>query len=209
MSFPNDLEKLTIHNLDEGNVVTVLFNPNMYAIQSGNTWTEQKRVGQTPELQFTAQNLRQITLDLFVDTYEQKTDVRDITQSIAQLLLIDPSLKRPPLLQLVWGGVNTVGGLPAQSVLVSLQQQFILFNRQGVPVRAKLSTTFKEVTQLAPNALLVPDQRYLTQPGDTLSGIAARFRRDDRLWRDIARRNGIDNPRLVPTGRRFAIPPPP
>jgi hypothetical protein len=142
--FPYDLEKLLIDNLDTGDQISVLFNPTQYSIDDGNAWKEQERTGKKPELQFTAQKLRSISMELFVDSYETKTDVRQYTDQIAELLIVSFDTShggRPPLLQLSWGGFNTTSGFPAKCVLESLKLQFVLFNREGVPVRAKLNTT--------------------------------------------------------------------
>src|SRR5947208_2368452 len=43
--------------------------------------------------------------------------------------------------------------------------------------------------------------------GDTLATIAARVYEDPMLWRPIALRNGIDDPRALATATRLAVPP--
>jgi nucleoid-associated protein YgaU len=45
--------------------------------------------------------------------------------------------------------------------------------------------------------------------GETLSGLAAKYYRDWRLWRVIADRNGIVDARRVTPGTRLLIPPRP
>jgi hypothetical protein len=213
--FPNDLEKLLIENLDTGDQIPVLFNPTQYSIDDGNAWKEQERTGKKPELQFTAQKLRAISMELFVDSYETKTDVRQYTDQIAALLIVSFDTSnggRPPLLQLNWGGFNTTSGFPAKCVLESLKLQFVLFNREGVPVRAKLNTSFKEYVDLDeeekanPSQNSFPDQIHTVNPGDALSNLAWSFWKKPELWRLIARANDIDNPRLLTPGRRLNIP---
>jgi nucleoid-associated protein YgaU len=42
--------------------------------------------------------------------------------------------------------------------------------------------------------------------GDTLSGIAGMFYKDPRLWRPIAQRNDVENPRDLQPGQVLTIP---
>lgn len=42
---------------------------------------------------------------------------------------------------------------------------------------------------------------------DTLSGLAQQYLGDWRLWREIAQRNGVSDPRRIPTGTVLLIPP--
>jgi nucleoid-associated protein YgaU len=42
--------------------------------------------------------------------------------------------------------------------------------------------------------------------GESLSGIAAQVYGNPELWRPIALRNGIDDPRSLPSGLRLVIP---
>jgi hypothetical protein len=79
-------EKLFIFNLDTGDVIDVLFNPTEYTVEESNSWEEQARERQKPELQFTSQSLKKVSMELFFDTYEQKIDVRTHTNKIARLL---------------------------------------------------------------------------------------------------------------------------
>src|SRR5947207_3438113 len=49
-------------------------------------------------------------------------------------------------------------------------------------------------------------QRYVVNQGETLAGIAARVYHNPALWRPIALRNGIDNPRRLVVGQRLLVP---
>lgn len=55
-------------------------------------------------------------------------------------------------------------------------------------------------------AVAIPEgaggQSYTVQPGDTLSGIAARFGTD---WQALARQNGLDNPHLIYPGQQINL----
>jgi len=54
----------------------------------------------------------------------------------------------------------------------------------------------------------VPDEWYMVQAGDTLSGIALKFYGDGTRdsYMKIARANGLDNPDLIPVGQKLQIP---
>jgi len=49
-------------------------------------------------------------------------------------------------------------------------------------------------------------QVYITQPGDTLSGIAQRFYGDGNKYHQIASASGISNPDLIHPGQVLTIP---
>src|SRR5262245_17405938 len=111
-----EFTKLKIKNLDKNpsEEFDVLFNPTEYSIEASNTWKEQERLRTKPELQFTGQALKKLTMDLFFDTYEQKEDVRQYTGKITQLLVADidtsDKKKRPPRCELSWGAQGNPPG---------------------------------------------------------------------------------------------------
>jgi hypothetical protein len=214
-----EFAKLKIRNLDKNpqEEFDVLFNPTEYSIEASNTWKEQERIRQKPELQFTGQSLKKLTMELFFDTYEQKEDVRQYTGKVSQLLVadIDESTgKRPPRCELSWAQQNPTGSdFPFVGVLESVRQQFVLFLSNGMPVRAKLSVGFKEYipptqqAQKEPGTASFPAQTYTAKAGDTLSAIAGTLWEDPTLWRLLADANTIVNPRLLEPGRVLMVPP--
>ncbi|HEX8475980.1 MAG TPA: LysM peptidoglycan-binding domain-containing protein [Pyrinomonadaceae bacterium] len=213
------LEKLNIKNLDTGEPFSVLFNPTEYSVEESNSWEEQARERQKPELQFTGQTLRRISMELFLDTYERDEDVRAHTGKLSNLLLVTTddgnSGKRPPKIELSWGVAdpnvhNSI--FPFTCILESLRQQFTLFTSKGMPVRAKLSVSFKEYIKPAeqlnqqPQRGSFPVQTYTIRAGDTLSGIAASVWKDPLKWRLLADANRIRNPRLLVPGETLVVP---
>jgi nucleoid-associated protein YgaU len=212
---PGRLEKLKVKNEDTGEEFSVLFNPSEYSIDAAAKWTEQEKRGQKPELQYTGNERKKLAMDLFVDTYEAQTDVREHTVKIANLLVFNKEKHRPPKVTLSWGR-EAPGGpfaeFPFTGVLQSLKQQFTLFLSDGTPVRAKLSTSFLQFSlteeELKKNEAHSADKTktYLVKQGDTVSGIAALFYKDPTQWRHIARANDIVNPRKLQPGTLLIIP---
>lgn len=209
------LEKLQIRNEDTAEDFSVLFNPTEYMIEDSSKWSDQDRMGQKPELHYTGGERKKLTMDLFFDTYESRTDVRNHTWNIAQLLVFNSDVHRPPKVTLNWGGESPGGthaDFPFTGVLESLKQQFVLFLGNGTPVRAKLNVVFLEFTlpeeELEENEPESPDhtKAYVVKSGDTVSGIATMFYGDPRLWRPIALENDIPNPRVLAAGQVLAIP---
>src|SRR5687768_13848801 len=139
---PGALEKLKVKNEDSGEEFSVLFNPSEYSIDAAAKWKEQEKRGQAPELQYTGGERKKLALELFFDTYEQQTDVREHTVKIANLLVFNKEQHRPPKVTLSWGR-EAPGGpfadFPFTCVIESVKQQFTMFMSDGTPVRAKLS----------------------------------------------------------------------
>jgi len=209
------LEKLKILNEDTGEEFFVLFNPSEYTIEDASKWSDQDKMGQKPELHYTGGERKKLSMELFLDTYEERTDVREHTFNISNLLVFDSEVHRPPKVTLSWGPSapgGTHADFPFTGVLESLKQQFILFLSDGTPVRAKLSVSFLEFTlpeeELEENEPHSPDRTkaYVVKTGDTLSGIAWMFYGNPRSWRPIATENNIADPRRLEAGSVLAIP---
>ncbi len=209
------LEKLKLKNEDTGEEFPVLFNPSEYSIDSASKWKEQEKKGQKPEIQYTGADRRKLTLDLFFDTYEAKTDVREHTVKVASLLIFNKEKHRPPKVTLSWGKEAPGGAFadfPFTGVVESLKQQFTMFLSDGTPARAKLSVSLIEFSvteeELKKNEAHSADKTktYLVKHRDTVSGIASMFYGDPTRWRHIANANDIDNPRELEAGRFLVIP---
>lgn len=205
------LTKIQILVKHSGEKLQVLFNPEEYTVNKDNNFASQGIPGLSgPLLQFVNGNMRTLEMELFFDTYDTaaiaKVDVRTETNKIVKLMAIDPELHAPPVLQVSWSS------LQMDCVLARVSQKFILFSEDGTPVRARLTCTFneyidperegKEVSRRTADFTKV----YVPVEGETLSGIAAKVYERAELWRPIAVRNGIDDPRAVVPGQSLVIP---
>ncbi|MCB0165985.1 MAG: LysM peptidoglycan-binding domain-containing protein [Anaerolineae bacterium] len=199
------LEKATITNLNTREAIPVLFNPEEYSLDVGNTFAEIGIPGlKTPPIQYVRGNLRHLRMELFFDTYEQRVDVRRLTGQITTLLDPEAKTQAPPLLLFSWGGLNF------KCVLESVEQRFTMFLDSGAPVRAKLTVSFKEYEpveiEIKRGLFVGPPTVRNIVGGETLSKIAGEVLGDPGAWREIAELNNIDNPRLITPGTLLIIP---
>lgn len=193
--------------------IPVQFNPTEYTLQKGAQIAEINIPGiDSPILQFIRGQNEKLTLELFFDTTDQgmgddATDVRTLTAPMYQLVKIQSNSHALPRVTFRWGSL----AFPA--IVESLQQRFTLFNPQGVPLRATLSTTFREYKtledQISQLNLRTADHysTYDIRARDTLSRIAGIVYHDPSAWRALAAKNpGVDPQRPEP-GTRLLVPP--
>lgn len=202
------LEKAVISNLDTGDDIQVLFNPKEYVIEKKTPWTEVNVFGlDSPPVQFTMGERKRLTMELFFDTSEEKTDVREHTNKIETLMLVNAQEHRPPLLRFSWGNLSF------DCVLEDLVQRFTLFMNDGTPLRAILKVVFKEystaATQLSNTRRESADhtKRMAVREGETLSSLSAREYNDPGKWRVIADANRIEDPENIRSGTIVELPP--
>ncbi|MBW2057783.1 MAG: LysM peptidoglycan-binding domain-containing protein [Deltaproteobacteria bacterium] len=202
-----ELEKATIwyEIKNKKEVVQVLFNPTEYRLNKANQFAEVAIPGLgTPPLQFVRGNARTLSMQLFFDTYEQGSDVREHTQKIMKLLEIHRELHAPPVCHFNWGRLDFAG------VLERADQRFTLFLPDGTPVRATVDVSFKEYCEAQKQAgnLQSADftKRYVVKRGDTLNRIAHQEYGDPGLWRPIAQENRMDDPLALRPGQVLVIP---
>jgi hypothetical protein len=187
--------------------IEVLFNPTNYSVDKANTIAEMAIPGlSAPILQYVHGNTRALSMELFCDTYEEQTDVTEVTSQIYGLLEIDPDTHVAPICDISWGSFSFRG------VLDHVSGKFTLFLSDGTPVRATLSVVFKEYIDVAvlvrENPTHSADHRQAREvrAGDRLSSIAAEEYGDPKKWRPIADANSLDDPTQLEPGRLLVIP---
>ena len=164
---------------------------------------------EAPFLEYSGGNAGILSVELFYDTYEYGTDVRDYTDKISNLLQIDPEIHAPPPLKFIWAMEKRE---PFICVMESVTKRFTMFLQDGTPVRARLTLKLKEFKIKAnerEKTLQSPDKTkiHIVQRGDSLWLIASRVYGNATLWRPIAYRNKIKNPRFLEPGTELIIPP--
>lgn len=205
------LAKLSITPLDGRSAnaqIEALFNPKEYSLSKSVPWNPHASAGlDAPEMQFTTGQGETLNLELFFDTYEKAANVREHTDKLHSLALIDATLHRPPLVIVTWGK------LKFQGVVESIAHRFTMFLEDGTPVRATCTLTLREarsaVQQSQETPLESPDHAKLhaVRRGETLQSIAAKEYDDPGEWRRIADANSIDDPFRLEPGTKLMIPP--
>ena len=202
------LEKAVITNMDTNDEIEVMFNPKEYVLEKKTPWSEINVFGMdSPPVQFTMGERKRLSMELFFDTSEEKTDVRDYTTKIEELMLVNAQEHRPPILRFSWGSLSF------DCVLEDLVQRFTLFSNDGTPLRAICKVVFKEyataATQLSNTRRESADhtKRMALREGETLSSLAAREYNDSSKWRVIADANNIDDPENISAGTIVELPP--
>ncbi|MEE8155490.1 MAG: hypothetical protein V3T53_11110 [Phycisphaerales bacterium] len=201
------LAKATIEIEHTGELLEVMFNPEEYTLNQDNNFASQAIPGLSgPILQFVHGNMRTLDMELFFDTTDQASDVRDETQKIVRLLEIDSDLHAPPVLRVAWAT------LQFRCVLAKAGQQFVKFLEDGRPVRARLTVSFNEFLDADREAQLVNRQTadftkvHVVAEGETLEGLAGVLYENPQMWRAIALDNRIDDPQADLTGQAIRIP---
>jgi hypothetical protein len=202
--------------------VVFMFNPNELTIERTNQYSEKQFPGMpSSTFQFIKGGARTLTMTLFFDTYEKGLDVRVLTDRITGwdsasaggieapkgLMDINSELHTPPICFFVWGSFIF------RCIIESVTKKFTMFLPSGIPVRATLNVTLKEYkddkTQLIEASFESADRTKIwrVKQGDTLWSIAAKEYGDPSLWRPIADKNKIYNPRSLKPGSDLVIPP--
>ena len=211
------LEKATLTKAsDPSHPIKVLFNPEEYTIAREVNYAQAAIPGlSAPLLQFVNGAMQTLQMELLVDTLEEHqaagasagSDVREQTRKVVDLMNVDPKTHAPPIVLFAWGTLTFT------CVLARATQRFIMFRPDGIPVRARLQVTFNEFRNIELEAKEIKretadySKRHTVGQGESLSAIAVAEYNDPALWRPIAIRNGIDEPRDLPFGLELAIPP--
>jgi hypothetical protein len=212
------LEKAIITNTVTGERISAMFNPEEYTVNKDINYAQTGVPGlRAPIIQFVHGNMGTLEMELFLDTYEEHRegsrtlnpageDVCNLTRKITDLMSIDATTHAPPVLLFTWASLSFT------CVLARASQRFIMFLPDGTPVRARLQVTFNEFNNVELEAKEVKRETadfsklYVVGQGETLSAIAGRTYGNPALWRPIAVRNGVDNPRALAVGLRLLVP---
>jgi hypothetical protein len=205
------LTKLQITIEHTGERLSVLFNPEEYALNQDNNFSQLAIPGLSgPLLQFVHGNMRTLETELFFDSFDTpslpKRDVREDMNRITKLMAIDPELHAPPVLRVAWAS------LQFRCVLARAAQRFIMFAEDGTPVRARMTVTFNEFIDADRESKEVNRQTadftkmHVVVEGETITTIAHRAYGNAEAWRPIAIANGLDAPRSLRSGQKLRIP---
>lgn len=207
--------------------VDFMFNPTEYTVSKKASWnTPANKGSNVPKYEFQGGEPRELSLELFFDSYlprddgVQEKDVRRATNKLFNFMMIDKGPQKrgqnskmgePPKCRLMWGQDSTNH---FEGYITSCQVKYLLFNEDGIPVRATATLSIKEAVDKEdrlptnPTSSGEPGRRtWVVQLGDRLDWIAYQEYGDAREWRRIAEANHLYNPLDLRPGMVLAIPP--
>lgn len=193
-----------------GETLVVHFNPTEYTLNKSSSYAEAAIPGlDVPVIQFSRGEARSLDFELLLDTitYGDQADIREThLQALEKFLYVDGDLHAPPPCRINWGSLVFVG------VVQDVKKRFVLFTREGIPVRARVTVTVKEYVpvdiQVRRNPRASPDRlkTWRVREGDQLWTLAHRAYGDPALWKRIAEANDIHDPLALEVGRDLRIP---
>jgi nucleoid-associated protein YgaU len=208
------LEKAAIDVLAgsrSGKRIKVLFNPAEYTIDRSNAFKATAVPGLSgPLLHFINGEADVLSMELFLDDYTDTPPggqtVQQRLDDLTSLLEIDPDLHAPPPVRFIWGK------LAFKAVLEKMSRKITLFRPEGIPARATLTVSFKELKTLS-ELIREPrlqsadrSKRRVIVGSDTLWLLASREYDDPARWRVIADSNDLDDPRDIAPGDWLTVP---
>jgi nucleoid-associated protein YgaU len=205
----------TAHDVTEvsgkGNQITFQFNPKEFTITKSANWNSTVTHTQA-QAQYLGPNPATMSLEMFLDTSDTGKDVSLQVKALMEACNPTPDSTSgnrplPPGVRFGWDKVYFEGYLESVAV------HYLLFLRNGRPIRALCTLTIKEVPKVQrgqnPTSGGTSNQgSHTVVDGDSLPSIAYKEYGDAAHWRAIALTNGIDDPLRMQPGTRLLIPHP-
>jgi hypothetical protein len=200
---------------DGGLTVSCMFNPFEYSVSKSNNFEESsKNQSDVPHVEFKKAGAQTLKLNLIFDSYEQGTDVSEVTNELWKFMMTktqEASSKNekvePPQVAFEWGVFNFV------SYITNMTQKFTLFKNDGTPVRANVDVTFTQYNDVDdydrqnPTSGGGPIERvWQVVAGQRLDTISAEVYQDAGKWRLIAEHNHLRDPLALRPGMQLRIP---
>ena len=146
-----------------------------------------------------------------IQNYPQEYDDKGVADQIDDFLKVvysfDGEIHQPKFLKLIWGTFYM------ECRLTSLQINYTLFNPDGSPLRAKLSSNFKEyiepIKRVREEDKSSPDltKQRTFQEGESLPLIAFTEYGDSSLYLQLARHNNLTSFRNLRNKQLIQLPP--
>ena len=145
------MDKLTIIGLEggaSGVAVEAQFNPREISIDKSVPWQQQKTTG-PGDLEFSSADPQTMSCELMFDGFESGVSIQGEIDKLQRLSDIDPGLKRPPKVKVVWGAEGAPGMIPKfEAVVESMGIKYTMFDGNGMPLRATVKMGFKQARKL-------------------------------------------------------------
>lgn len=198
--------------------IDVQFNPVDLKVALSNTLRANEREGNSRAAQYVDKSSSTLTVDLQFDSTHDGSDVRKMTSEIALKFLKpegeDDEMRAPRKCLFQWGAFEFVG------LLQTFNETLDFFSPEGRPLRAKVALKLaedrfqfrirdeglREAQRNTPTLTPVGSGAASGGSSDTpVSEASRQAGRKPEDWRDTARYNGIENPR-VPAMAQIAVP---
>ena len=209
------LQAAFLENLVTHDKVLCMFNPFEYSITKQNSWQQAAEIARdAPRVTFQRGGTMSLTLQLYFDTQADGKDVRDTTNNLWKMMLVDETTEhtdsgksQPPEVAFSWGR------LYFKAVITNMTQKFLLFTAEGTPVRAQVNVTLMQmfpdnelpVQAAGASAIQNPVQAITAVQGDRIDNIAAQTG-DPSNYRALAENSNVDNPLNIVPGQQLTPP---
>lgn len=152
-----------------------------------------------------------ISFDLWFDNTGAIPDTEDVTTSIKwiedNLVKYDGNIHSTRFVKLYWGTLSFWGQLK------SIDIQYMLFSRNGEPLRAKASLSFENIIEPKlreqERKKKSPDLTHMriVQAGDNLPLMCFKIYKDPSYYLKVAEANGLSNFTDIRPGQKIYFPP--
>lgn len=193
---------------------TLQLNPETYKQSHATKYTANDSTdtaGVTTK--FYVQDPQKVNFDFYLDaTGVVVPAISSVSEEIASFKTVaytyNGTIHSPNYLQLVWGG-----GVQFNCRLTSLDIDYLMFQSDGTPLRAKLSVSFEqylspqEIAQSANKSSPDLTHARTVVGGDTLPAMCAQIYGDSKYYPGVALHNGLNNFRSLQPGAVLYFPP--
>jgi len=197
---------------EKDKVFEVMFNPMEYSLKYNIESDDSQGIGTSgSEPTFNKITPQDLSLDFTIDGTGVTGDKIDVPEKVTEFLDVTHNYKgdehRPRYLIIEWGT------LLFKCVLKTASVKYTLFNSDGKPIRAKLSTSFKRFVEdelrAAEEDSSSPDITHMrsVQEGDMLPLMCFKIYGDSTYYLQVAEANELTNFRNLEPGRQIFFPP--
>jgi len=190
----------------------VMFNPQEYSLTYNIESDDSQGIGTSgSEPTFNKITPQDLSLDFTIDGTGATGVKVDVPEKVAEFLDVTHNYKgdehRPRYLVIEWGTLLFKCVLKAASV------KYTLFNSDGIPIRAKLSTSYKRFVEdelrAAEEDSSSPDITHMrtVQEGDMLPLMCFKIYGDSKYYLQVAEANRLTTFRNLEPGRQIFFPP--
>ena len=220
------LQKLTVYayktskrTLPWADKIEAMYNPESYSRKYENVFTKNQGIAiPGSDIKYSCGNPDSLNIKLiFTDTgveslgmlklFISKTVSERVDKFLDITTKVQGGMHRPYYLIVEWGKLSM------DCVLGSVDINYTMFNRSGEPLRAELTTVFKEDVSLEKAAktanLMSPDVTHTrrVKEGDTLPLMAHKIYEDPSYYMKVAESNRLDTVRNTEPGQTMIFPP--